>query len=304
MKKTYILSLIGLSLCAASFAQTAEQKPTAAPPAEQGTPPAEVQAPDASASGQPAADAAPQTPPPSPEEVRKVLSYFLGYISGQQITQRGPVKEEDIDMSVFTKAFVDGFKGNDPDKEVSQVDLRAVLSEYDKVLNTRIQEAVAKNKELSDKKAEEFAKEAGVKKLPSGILAKELTPSDGAKYDEKKDGADAVMSITYRLRLLDGTVVDESEEPIKLPIDNMLPSIADGVKQMPVGAEWELFIPSDKGYGEQGMGPLKCSAPFMFKVKLHGIEKAPAPDADGQQPGQQLPPEVIKQLQEQGLQPS
>ncbi len=297
MKKTCILSLIGLSLCAASFAQTAEQKPTVVPPAEQGTPPAEVQAPDAP--GQQATDVAPQTPPPSTEEVRKVLSYFLGYRSGQQITQLGPVKEEDIDVSVFVKAFVDGFKGNDPDKEVSQVDLRAVLSEYEKVLTARIKEAVAENAKLSDKKAEEFAKEAGVKKLPSGILAKELTAGSGAKYDEKKDGADAVMSITYRLQLLDGTVVDESEEPIKMPIDGMLPSIADSVKQMPVGAEWELFISSDKGYGEQGPGPLKCSAPFMFKVKLHGIEKAPAPDAGGQQ---QLPPEVIKQLREQGLQ--
>ncbi len=230
-----------------------------------------------------------------------MLSYFLGYSTGQLISSEfGPVKTEDIDASIFLNALADSIQGNAPTAEFRSVDLRSIRNEYNRVLSERAKEAIAENTELSNKKAEEYAKEEGVKKLPSGILAKELSPGSGAKYDEKTHGTNAIVSITYQLRLLDGKVVDESAAPMDISIDNMLPSIADGIKQMLVGAEWELFIPSDKGYGEQGLGPLKCCTPFMFRVKLHGIKKAPAPAG---QPVQ-LTPEMIKQLQEQGLQPS
>ncbi len=276
-----------------------ETPASVAAPAEQPAP-VEAQTPATSPTEQAAPTPAPQTPPPSPEEVREVLSYFLGYRTGQNMTQLGPITMDDIDTSLFVAALADGMMSHSPDAKFRSKDISAILGEYEKVLQARTKEAVAKNTELSNKRAEEYAKEEGVKKLPSGVLAKEFTPGNGAKYDEKKDGANAIMSITYQLRLLDGTVVDESAEPMDISIDGMLPSIADGVKQMPIGAEWELFIPSDKGYGEQAMGPLKCCAPFMFRVKLHEIKKAPAP---AEQPAQ-LTPEMLKQMQEQGLQAS
>lgn len=272
-----VLLLLGVSLGVPGMAAAQQDKAAAAQPADQ--------------------QQEQQTPPPSAEEVRKVVSYFLGFRTGQQLSQLGPIQLSDLDKDIFYNAIADGVK-EQPSPEYVEKDLRSIMEAFSKVMNERNAELAKKNKEISKKVAEENGKKEGVVTLPSGVQYRELAKADGEKYDQKKHGTNASVKITYQLRLSDGTVVQETAEPVDMPLTGMLPSIAEAVKLLPVGAEWELFIPSEQGYGEQGPGPLSAAAPFFFKVKLHEIKPAGTPEHPIE-----LTPEMLQQLQEAGLQP-
>ena len=130
MKKS-TLTLLGISLCAIGTAN-AQQRDAAEQPAAQ----------------EPAVQKAPQTPPPSAEEVRKVVSYFLGFQTGQQFSQLGPIRLSDLDKDIFYNAIADGIKGQPADEYVEK-DLRGVMEAFNKVM-------VERNAELVKKKSGAF----------------------------------------------------------------------------------------------------------------------------------------------------
>ena len=284
MKKS-TLTLLGISLCAVGLVSAQQDDATPTQPASPEQPAA-----------QEATDQQTPVAPPSAEEVRQVVSYFLGFRTGQQLSQLGPIELSDVDKDIFVKAIADGIK-EQPADEYIQKDLRAVMEAFNKIMTERNAKLVKKNQELSKSVSEENGKKEGVTTLSSGVQYRELSKADGEKYDQKKHGSNASVSITYQLRLADGTVVQETEEPVDMPISSMIPSIAEAIKLIPVGSEWELFVPSEQGYGEQGPGPLGAAAPFFFKVKVHAIKPAGTPEHPIE-----LTPEMLQQLQEAGLQ--
>ena len=42
---------------------------------------------------------------------------------------------------------------------------------------------------------------------------------------------------------------------------------------MPVGSEWELYIPQELAYGTRQAGQIKPLSTLIFKVELIGIEE-------------------------------
>ena len=278
--KKHTIALLGLSLCAPAFISQAQEPATPAPA--------------------PAAEAAAPAPALSDAEVKEIISYFVGFQTGIQFAQfgEGPVALDDFDKDTFFRAIGDGLK-NRVDPAIEKKDLQAAMAAFTAKLNAR-------NKELGDAnlaKSKEFfaenGKKEGVTTTASGLQYKVITPADGRKYDEAKDGAGALASISYEGRLRDGTVFDKSEQPIDLPISGVIPGFAEALKLMPIGSEWEIYIPSELGYGENGPGVLGAHAALIFKVKLQDIKPK---KGDPQNPIE-LTPEMIKQLQEAGMQP-
>ena len=282
--KNSTITLLGLSLCAlAPIARAQQPTPTAEPAAA----PAAAQAP------------AEQTPAtPSDEEVRQVISYFLGHQTGQQFASdgSGPISIDDLDKDTFFKAVEDGMN-NRVDPEIEKKDLRANIMAFTAKLDARAKAASEKNLAASKAFFEENAKKEGVVTTESGLQYKVLTPADGRKYDETKDGE---VSVTYEGRLLDGTVFDKSEQPISFPVTGVIPGFGEALKLMPIGAEWEVYIPSELGYGENGPGILGSNAALIFKVKLEDIAPKKGTPEGGPM---QLTPELLQQLQEAGMQP-
>lgn len=278
MKNTTI-TLLGLSLCAlASYTQA--QEPAAAP-----TPTEE-----------PAAQAAaPATP--SDAEVKQVISYFLGHQTGQQFASdgAGPMTIDDLDKDTFFKAMEDGMN-NRVDPEIESKDLRANITAFTAKLEERGKAASQKNLEASKAFFAENGKKEGVVTTESGLQYKVLTPSEGRKYDADKDGD---VSVTYEGRLLDGTVFDKSETPISFPVDGVIPGFSEALKLMPIGSEWEIYIPAELGYGEHGPGILGSNAALIFKLKLEDI----GPRKGSPEAPIELTPELLQQLQESGMQP-
>lgn len=276
MKKQTI-ALMCLSLCAPAALSQAQEPAAPAP--------------------QPAAEA--PAAKPSPEEIKEMVSYFLGYQTGIQFANfgEGPLQIDDIDKDIFYKAIADGLS-NRVDPEMEKRDLQGCITAYLEMLAARSKALSDANIAKSKAFFEENGKKEGVVTTPSGLQYKVITPSDQRTYNAEKDGANAEASITYEGRLLDGTVFDQANDPITLPITGVIPGFAEALKLMPIGAEWEIYIPSELGYGEQGPGILGSNAALIFKLKLHDIQPGKAPAGPPV-----MTPEIMRQLQEQGLQP-
>ena len=83
------------------------------------------------------------------------------------------------------------------------------------------------------------------------------------------------ISVIYKGTLIDGTVFDEQKSPVVFPLDNMIPGWIEGLQLMAVGSEYELYIPSKLGYGENAVGNMiKPNSVLIFNVKLTDVKEA------------------------------
>ena len=265
-----ILSLAVAALAPLTFAQTAPAPAPAAAPAAT----------------------------PSPEEVKTVFSYLLGQQFGTQMAmEANTLRADDFDSTIFFKGVADGL-ANKVDPEMKEKDVAACMQIFMSTLQKRAEEISSANLEKGKAFLAENAKKEGVVTTKSGLQYKVLTEGKGRKYDEKKDGSAAIASITYEGRLIDGTVFDASTTPVDMPIGQVIPGFSEALKLMPIGSEWEVYIPSDLAYGEQGPGIIGNNATLVFKMKLVDLK----PGRGSQANPIQLTPEMIQQMQESGLQ--
>lgn len=103
--------------------------------------------------------------------------------------------------------------------------------------------------------------------LPSGLQYEVITMGTG----EKPKATDQV-TVHYKGTLIDGKQFDSSydrNEPLKLPLNNVIPGWTEGVQLMPVGSKFRLFIPSSLGYGERGAGQdIPPFSTLIFDIEL------------------------------------
>lgn len=246
----------------------------------------------------PAAAAAPAAQAPvSADAAKKAFSYYMGYRFGMEVASgASTLTAEDFDKDQFFAAMAASLKGERPG--MSQAEIEAGMAAFVETLQAREKAVAAENLKAGQAFEAEYAKKEGVTKTESGLMYRVVTPADGRKYDEAKDGANAIAKVTYEGKLIDGTVFDKSQQAIDMPVDRVVPGFAEAVKLMPIGATYEFCIPAALAYGEQGTGPIKANSTLIFTISLLGIEKAPEAPA-GQ--GMQLTPEMIEALQQQGL---
>ena len=94
------------------------------------------------------------------------------------------------------------------------------------------------------------------------------------------------VQVHYEGKLINDTVFDSSYkrgEPISFPLGNVIPGWIQGLQLMSEGAEYELYIPYNLGYGERGsQGAIEPFSTLIFKVELLKVikAKAEAPQAD------------------------
>ena len=291
MKKTYIMILAGLAIAGATTTYCFSQ----GSPEEVAPAPAE-----AAVAAPAAAPAVPVTPTTiSEEDARKAFSYFIGYRFGQEVSAGATtLTADDFDKDTFFQALSDSLSGSEP--TFDQATIEAGMNAFVNTMQQR--EKIKSDANLAAGKAyqEEFAKGEGVTKTESGLLYRVITAGEGRKYDPEADGPGAMCNVSYEGKLINGTVFDKSPAPIDMPIDRVVPGFSEALKSMPIGSTWEVCIPSELAYGPQGPAPIGNNSTLVFTITLHGITKAAAPQMNTQSL-QQLPPEVLQQLQAQGL---
>ncbi len=113
--------------------------------------------------------------------------------------------------------------------------------------------------------------------IPKGVEVDTLTAGTGPM-----PAADDVVFVKYVGKLADsGEIFDESQPlplPVEgifpdgspLPLDAMVPGFREGAMKMQKGGKYELFIPSDKGYGDSPPpgAPIPPNADLLFEVEM------------------------------------
>jgi FKBP-type peptidyl-prolyl cis-trans isomerase len=113
------------------------------------------------------------------------------------------------------------------------------------------------------------AKKPGVHVTASGLQYK---PISSKGKNAQKPGSTDCVTVNYKGTFIDGRVFDQSPpgHPISFPVNGVIPGWTEALQLMHVGETWELTIPSDLAYGEQGAGGGKIppNTPLVFSVEL------------------------------------
>ena len=120
--------------------------------------------------------------------------------------------------------------------------------------------AHAGTNEAGKKFLAEKAKEDGVIVLESGLMYKVLRKGDGAYHPT----ADSSCSCHYGGKLINGETFDSSYDrgsPTDFAPNQVIKGWTEAMQLMVEGDKWEMYIPSELGYGDGGSPP-KIQARF------------------------------------------
>jgi len=205
-------------------------------------------------------------------------SYAIGINVGKGLSQNLKQAGLDIDPAIVTRAIRDVLSGDkvlmtDDEAKATLTALQAEMRKEQEEKAKLI--ADANKKEGDDFLAANKAKE-GVTTLPDGLQYKVLQEGTGPK----PTAADSV-TVNYSGKLLNGTEFDSSfkrGQPTTFNVTGIIKGWTEALELMPVGSKWQIFIPSDLGYGPRGagrdIGPNAC---LVFEVELLSIQPKPAP---------------------------
>lgn len=117
----------------------------------------------------------------------------------------------------------------------------------------------------------ENGQKPGIKTLPSGLQYEVVTMGNGPVPTDT-----CQVEVNYEGKLIDGTVFDSSYKrgkPATFGVNQVIKGWTEALCMMPVGSTWNLYIPYNLAYGEQGSrGGIPPYATLVFKVELLSIK--------------------------------
>jgi FKBP-type peptidyl-prolyl cis-trans isomerase FklB len=215
------------------------------------------------------------------------VSYSLGVDIGRTLQRL----QLDLNQNALSQGITDVL-GNKP-MAMSDQELQQTLQAFQQKMMQKQQEAMSKkqeemkavaqkNKAEGKKFLDENAKKADVKTTPSGLQYKVIKAGSG---DKPKDTD--VVETNYRGTTIDGKEFDSSAKhgsSFSFPVNGVIKGWSEALKMMPVGSKWQLYIPADLAYGDEGYGEdIAPGSTLVFDVELLSIKKnagntPPAPD--------------------------
>lgn len=195
-------------------------------------------------------------------------SYSVGYDFGKGIRQN----LQDLDLDIFVTGLRDAFQDKEPgiSKEEMQQAMVAYRSKIMEAREKKMQDAASANKAAGEEFLAANKDKEGVVTLPSGLQYKVLVDGSG-----KKPGPEDTVDVHYLGTLIDGTEFDSSYkrgQPATFQVKGVIPGWVEALQLMQEGAKWQLFIPADLAYGDQGAGQIGPGSMLIFEVELLGIK--------------------------------
>lgn len=203
------------------------------------------------------------------KDQKEKVSYSIGLNIGNNLK----AESIEVDPSVIAKGIKDAMAGGKllmTEKEVQET-----MTAFQKEMMVKHMEKAKMAGEKGKKEGEAFLaenkKKEGVKTLPDGLQYKIIKEGTG-----KMPKATDIVTVNYRGTLIDGTEFDSSYkrgQPASFPVNGVIPGWTEALQMMKVGSKWQLFIPSNIAYGEQGSPPvIGPNATLIFEVELLGIK--------------------------------
>lgn len=206
--------------------------------------------------------------------MKEVMSYLIGYRLGSQIIpQMLPgVLGDDLAGDKLAKGITDAL-GGDMDIDIANGQAERYQHEFIAMLQARADKRGQENLELGRRYMEENGKRGGVVTTASGLQYEVITPGSGETYNTAKHGDAPTAEVMYKGTLVDGTVFDQSRQPVKFNIRQVIPGFTEALKLMPVGAKWRVTIPANLAYGANGPGSIGPNSTLIFEMELLGLTK-------------------------------
>jgi FKBP-type peptidyl-prolyl cis-trans isomerase FklB len=194
---------------------------------------------------------------PGASAVNDAASYGIGYDIGMNISAAG-FNAADISQTDIVAGIMDALGGKEP-----AVQPEAIQAAMEKLG----QEVMGRKKAEAAKFLEENKKQDGVQVLPNGLQYKVLKSGSGATPT-----ADSTVTVHYEGKLTNGEIFDSSirrGEPTSFGVSQVIPGWTQALLRMKVGDKWQLVIPPELAYGEQGSRPvIGPNETLIFEVEL------------------------------------
>ncbi|MCF8277953.1 MAG: FKBP-type peptidyl-prolyl cis-trans isomerase [Flavobacteriales bacterium] len=187
------------------------------------------------------------------------LGYALGLNIAKNLQETG---FEDFDYGAFRDALEDHY---------TRSELKLSVPEVNDTLKNAMAKIQAEKHgpvlEEGLKFLEENAKRDEVNVTASGLQYRVMQSGSG-KSPKPTDQ----VTTHYHGKLIDGTVFDSSvnrNSPATFPVNGVIAGWQEALPMMKEGDKWELFIPYNLAYGENGAGgSIPPFATLIFEVEL------------------------------------
>ena len=214
------------------------------------------------------------------EEVLPPTAKDIGYAYGAILARAVALNHLELNIEAVYKGLQDNIGEKD-------IDMR----KYEDVLRRAMQEGRKKYAQANLKKQEAFLQENKSKQdvisLDSGLQYKVLKKGDEKSKQPTKDSK--VKIIYEGIALGQEKNFDSSNgEPVELSLENVIDGWKEIVPIMHIGDEFEVYIPANLGYGEnginyQGQEIIPPNALLTFKIELKEIIE---PDSKTDEPAE------------------
>jgi len=197
-------------------------------------------------------------------------SYSIGNKIGNDFKQQSI----ELDADLMARGLKDALTGKKP--AMTEEAMKEVIMALQKELMAKrvaqIKEITDKNKRDGEAFLAENKKKPGVITLPDGLQYKIITEGTGnipALTDKVK--------VNYKGSLINGTEFDSSYkrgEPLVFEIAKFIAGWKEALTLMKEGSKWEIYVPSELAYGDQGSGPvIGPNSVLIFEMELISIVK-------------------------------
>jgi FKBP-type peptidyl-prolyl cis-trans isomerase FklB len=203
----------------------------------------------------------------------------VGYSIGLNIGSN--MKNQGLDVTLLSpEALAEGLRDalTDGPKQLTEEQITEVMKKFTDDMKAKAGAKGDKNKQEGEAFLAENKKKAGVKTLASGLQYKVIKEGTG-KTPKSTDTVDA----HYAGTLINGKEFDSSYKrgkPLTIPVTGVIKGWTEALQLMKEGSKWQLYIPSDLAYGEQGAGAdIGPNSVLIFDIELLAVKAGPAEDA-------------------------
>ncbi|MCX6134218.1 MAG: FKBP-type peptidyl-prolyl cis-trans isomerase [Ignavibacteriales bacterium] len=196
------------------------------------------------------------------------VSYSIGLDFGKNMKSQSV----ELNLDLLLRGIRDGLAEAAP--ALTDAEMREAMTTFQKEMMAKMQEKQKVSGEKNKKEGEAFLaenkKKPGIVTLPSGLQYKILKDGIG-----KSPKATDTVTVHYRGTLVSGKEFESSYKggaPTTYPLKGFIPGWVEALQKMKVGSKWQLFVPSNLAYGENGPGDIGPNATLIFEVELLGAK--------------------------------
>ena len=195
------------------------------------------------------------------ESNQQKASYAIGLQFGQSLKREGL----ELDMEALSLGIEDMLSGRGP--RVSFETLQAGVEAFQQEQLAGREELAEQNRLAGEAFLAENGQREGVVSTDSGLQYEVVEAGEG----DTPSAEDQVV-VHYRGSLVSGEEFDSSHrrgEPTVLRVNQVIPGWQEALALMSPGAKWNVWIPSDLGYGANGAGnAIGPNETLVFEIEL------------------------------------